>query len=69
MGVVHTGICYALYFGSMDGVRTQTLALFSYIDPVTALVLSGLLLHEKMTALGILGACMILGAAVVSERG
>ena len=68
VGIVHTGLSYALYFGSMEGVRTQTLALFSYIDPVTALILSALLLHEKMTMLGILGACMILGAAIVSER-
>ncbi len=68
VGIVHTGLSYVLYFGSIEGVRTQTLALFSYIDPVTALILSALLLHEKMTMLGILGACMILGAAIVSER-
>ena len=68
VGIVHTGFSYALYFGSIEGVRTQTLALLSYIDPVTALILSALLLHEKMTVLGLLGACMILGAAIVSER-
>ena len=67
VGVVHTGISYSLYFGSMDGLKTQTVALFSYIDPVTALILSALLLHEQMTPLGILGAILILGAAAIAE--
>ena len=67
IGAVHTGICYAMYFGSMEGVKTQTLALFSYIDPVTALILSALILKERLSALAILGAVLILGSAMVSE--
>ena len=67
VGVVHTGIAYALYFGSMDGLRAQTVALFSYIDPVTAILLSALILHERMTLLGALGAVLVLGSTVVSE--
>ena len=67
VGVVHTGIAYALYFGSMDGLRAQTVALMSYIDPVTAILLSALLLQEPMTPLGVLGAALVLGSTVVSE--
>ena len=67
VGIVHTGIAYALYFGSMDGLPGQTIALFSYIDPVVALLLSAFLLREPVTAFGIAGAVLILGAAVVSE--
>ena len=69
VGVVHTGIAYALYFGSMDSLGAQTLALLSYLDPVTALVLSALILHEHLTPAGIVGAVLILGAAIVSEMG
>ena len=65
--IIHTGIAYALYFGSMDGLRTQTVALFSYIDPVTALLLSAIILHERMTPGGILGAVMIIGSAIACE--
>ena len=65
--ILHTGICYALYFGSMDGLRAQTVALFSYIDPITALVLSAVVLHEKLSVWGMLGAFLILGSAVISE--
>ncbi len=66
-GVLHTGLSYALYFGSMDGLKTQTVALFSYIDPVAALILSALVLHESMSWMGLLGAVLILGSAAVGE--
>ena len=68
VGVVHTGIAYTLYFGSTDGLRAQTIALFSYIDPVSALFISVLFLHEPMGAAGLAGAVLILGAAFAAER-
>ena len=67
VGIVHTGIAYVLYFGSMDGLRVQTVAILSYIDPVSALLFSALLLREQLSGLSILGAVMIIGSAVVSE--
>ena len=44
-GIVHTGLAYVLYFGSMDGLKAQSIAMLSYIDPVTALLLSALILR------------------------
>ena len=67
VGIVHTGIAYALYFGSMDGLRVQTVAILSYIDPVSALLFSAFLLREPLSPLNILGAIMIIGSALVSE--
>ena len=67
VGIVHTGIAYVLYFGSMDGLRVQSIALLSYIDPVSALLFSALLLREPLSALNIVGAVMIIGSAAVSE--
>ena len=68
VGLVHTGIAYALYFGSVDGLQAQTVAILSYLDPITALVLSAIVLHEKMTVYGIIGAVLIIGAAVIGEK-
>ena len=68
VGIVHTGIAYTLYFGSTDGLKAQTIALFSYIDPVSALFISVLFLHEPMGAAGLVGAVLILGAAFAAER-
>lgn len=67
VGVVHTGIAYALYFGSMNGLKAQTVALFSYIDPIVAIILSALFLKEPMTLYSGIGAVLVLGATMVSE--
>lgn len=67
VGIVHTGITYALYFGSMQRLKAQTVAVMSYIDPVFALLLSAAVLHESLTPLGIVGAVLIIGSAVISE--
>ena len=65
--VVHTGLSYALYFGSMNALPAQTVALLSYIDPVVAILLSALLLGETLSVPAAIGAALVLGAAVVSE--
>lgn len=67
-GILHTGIAYALYFGSMKQLPAQTVALYSYIDPILAIALSAWLLGEPLTAGGVLGALLILGAVFFSER-
>ena len=67
VGIVHTGIAYALYFGSMKNLRAQTIAVFSYLDPVIAVLLSALVLRETMTWSNILGVILILGSALYSE--
>ena len=67
VGVVHTGIAYALYFGSMNELKAQTVALFGYIDPIVAIILSALLLKEPMTVYSAIGAVLVLGATMISE--
>ena len=67
VGLIHTGIAYTLYFGSMSNVKAQTVAIFSYIDPVVAIILSALILKEKMGIAEIIGAVLILGATLVCE--
>ena len=67
VGIVHTGAAYVLYFGSMDGLKVQTVAILSYIDPVAALLFSALLLGERLSALSLLGAVLIIGSAVLCE--
>lgn len=67
IGLIHTGVAYVLYFGSMDGLRGQTVAILSYADPVSAMLLSAFLLREQLSTLSIIGAVMIIGSAVISE--
>lgn len=67
LGIIHTGIAYAMYFGSMNNLKSQSIAIMSYIDPVFALILSAAFLHEKISIWGIIGAVLILGSALISE--
>lgn len=67
VGIIHTGIAYAMYFGSMNNLKSQSIAIMSYIDPVFALILSAAFLHEKISIWGIIGAVLILGSALISE--
>lgn len=67
VGVLHTGIAYALYFGSINKLPSQTVAMLAYIDPVLALVLSFLVLGEPIGIYGIIGAVLILGSMALCE--
>lgn len=68
VGVVHTGIAYVLYFGSMKDLNANTIAIFSYVDPIVAILLSALFLKERMGLHGVIGAVLVLGATFISER-
>lgn len=67
VGIVHTGFAYMIYFSSISSLKAQTVAIFSYIDPVIAIILSALLLKEKMGLFGFIGAILILGSTLLSE--
>lgn len=67
VGIVHTGVAYTLYFGSMKDLSAQSIAVFSYLDPVIAIILSASLLQEPMTPAYIIGTVLILGSALYSE--
>jgi len=67
LGIVHTGISYALYFGGIRDVNAQTAAILSYLDPVLSILLSALILRERLDVFSIIGAVLILGSAFYSE--
>ncbi len=67
VGIIHTGMSYYLYFGAMDRLHSQSLAILSYIDPAVAILLSACVLREEIGILDLLGAVLILGAALICE--
>ena len=67
IGIIHTGIAYALYYSCLKDLKSQTVALYSYIDPVVSVILAVLILNEEMNLVKIAGAMLILGAAMVNE--
>lgn len=67
VGVVHTGVAYLCYFGALRDLKAQSAAIMSYVDPVAAILLSWLVLGEKLGLSGALGAVLILGSTLLSE--
>lgn len=69
VGLFHTGITYCMYFSSLKELRGQEAAILSYIDPLTAVLISVLFLNEQLSFVQAVGGILILGFAVWNELG
>lgn len=67
VGIIHTGLAYLLYFTAIKQLDGQTIAIYSYIDPISAVIFAGIIFAEPMNLWQILGAALVLGAGIVSE--
>ncbi|MNH41591.1 EamA-like transporter family protein [compost metagenome] len=67
LGIVHAGVGFFLFFLGMSQLKGQSIAILSYIDPLTSLVISTMIIGEQMTVLQILGAVLLLGSTLLSE--
>ena len=67
LSIVLTGVVYLIFFSVVDKIKTQTISVILYIDPITAVILSSLILSERMTLIQIFGTVLILGATFVNE--
>ena len=67
IGVVYTGIAYALYFDSLETIPAQTVALLSYVDYVVAILVSAFVFREQTTFIAWIGVAAVLFAAIISE--
>ena len=67
VGVVHTGIAYLMYFSAIRKLKSQTVAILSYIDPASAIVLSTLVFMQMPKVYEIIGVVLIMSAAIFSE--
>ena len=67
VGLVHTGITYCMYFSSLKELPGQKAAILSYIDPLVAVLISVVILHETMTVWQGIGGALILGFTLWNE--
>ncbi len=65
VGLLNTGVAYLLYFSSIQKLESQTVAILSYIDPVSAVAMSAIFIGEKISAIQLLGGVLILGGAFI----
>lgn len=65
LGVVPTALAYALFLTGMRSTPATVASIVTLLEPLTATVLAWVLFGERLTALGIAGALLLLGALVV----
>lgn len=67
LGLVNTGIGCYFYFSSIGDLPVQTVAIFGYLEPLSALFFSAVFLGESLSFLQLVGAVLILGGAAFAE--
>ncbi|WP_143187630.1 DMT family transporter [Desulfosporosinus lacus] len=68
LGIIHTGVAYYLYFTSIKELKGQTIAVLSYIDPISAVIIAAVFLGESMSFVQMIGGVLILGSTFFSEK-
>lgn len=69
LGLLNTGIGCYFYFSSISHLPVQTVAICGYLEPLSAVVLSTVILRETMSMVQVFGTVMIIGGAVIGESG
>ena len=67
LGVVNTGIGCYFYFSSIGGLPVQSVSILGYLEPLSALFFSAVIIGEILSPVQILGAVLILGGAAYGE--
>lgn len=67
LGLVNTGIGNYCSISAISKLPVQTVAVCGYLEPLSAVVLSAVLLGEAMGGVQLLGAVLILGGALFAE--
>lgn len=67
MGAVFTALAYFLYYRAIDQLPMQTVSVCAYVEPLTAVVMGALVLGEVMAPVQLVGACCIIGGALLGE--
>lgn len=65
--LVNTGLACWLYFSSMNRLPTKAVALFGYVDPVSALIFSAIFLGDRLSVVQIVGAVLVFAGAAFGQ--
>ena len=68
LGVFCTALAHTLFIASLKRVSAHTASVVAVLEPVYGIALAAWLLHEIPTLRTLVGAAMIVGAAVLASR-
>jgi drug/metabolite transporter (DMT)-like permease len=60
-------LTYTAYVYALKSLRTTTISLYAYINPVVAVILGWLILHERLTWVSIVAMAIILGGVAMVQ--
>lgn len=69
LGLVPTALAYALFLSGMRSTPATVASILTLLEPLTATMLAALLFGERLGALGLLGAALLLLAMIVLATG
>ena len=67
LGIINTGVGCFLYFSSMRDIPAQSVSVLGYIEPLSAIIYSSIILKEKLSFVQLLGAVMIICGVAAGE--
>lgn len=67
LGLMNTGIGCYLYFSKLEKLPVQTVSVLGYLEPLSAVIFSTLILNEHMDVIQIIGTILIIGGALFTE--
>lgn len=68
LGVVHTGFASVLFIMGLKRMRADQAAVFTYMEPVSAIIFASLFLGEHLTWSTVIGgALVVIGGTIVSQ--
>ena len=60
-------LAYTSYVYALRNIRVTNLALYAYINPLVAVLLGWLILHEQLTWISVAAMCIILGGVALVQ--
>lgn len=67
IGIINTGLSCLLYYSAIPKLPVATVAICSYMDPVSAVIMSSMFLKETLTIVQIIGVVLVVGGATFSQ--
>lgn len=68
LGVVGTGIAYAVWFRGINRLRASTITFLALLSPVSAMFIDFLILHRSLTFIQMAGAALVLTGIITAQR-
>ncbi len=68
LGVVCSGLAYIAWYDALKELPAARVGVFLYVEPLVAMVVAAIVLHEPITAASLVGGAMILGGVSLVTR-